>query len=259
MIQQDSLNTVLLKKEFPLKESKDSLSRFFTETGKVEIVETKRLKNENVPLWMHLSFSFWFVIIIFARQSYTFRLRQIFSATFKPKQVKLLQREGNLLKQSFPILLLLLFAFVISSFVFLIINQQNSNSFYFSLGEGFILLYGFVVLFHLLKFVLIKFLGILFETQLLSKLYLLDHFLFYISEGIVLFPVLILFVYSGLHIFLYLAVILLVVLWLFRLKRAFVLGLGCTNYSSHYLFLYLCTLEVMPIILIYKLSFQFLY
>jgi len=259
MIQKDSVNTVLLSSDFSLEENNDSLSRFFTETGKVEIIETKRLEYQNVPLWMHISFFFWLLIIIFARQSYTFRLRQIFAATFKPKQVKLLRREGNFLKQSFPILLLLLFAFVISLFAFLIINKQHPDSFYFAFGEGFLLLYGLLILFFLLKFLLIKILGILFDTQSLSSLYLLDHFLFYISEGILLFPVLILLVYSGLQIFLYLAVILLVTLWLFRLQRAFVLGLGCTNYSLHYLFLYLCTLEVMPIILIYKLSVQFVY
>lgn len=258
MIQSDSIHTVLLEKELPQKESHDSLSRFFTEVGKVEIVEKKRVEYENVSLWMHLSFFFWLVIIIFAKQSYTYRLRQIIWATLKPKQVKLLQREGNLLKQSFPILLLLLFGFVISLFAFLIIHQRKPGSFYFSSGEGFLLLYGLVILYHLLKFAVIKFTGILFETQSISTLYLLDHFLFYITEGIVLFPVLILYVYSGFAMFLYIAVILLVALLLFRLKRAFVLGLDCTNYSLHYLFLYLCTLEVMPIFLLYKLSVQFL-
>lgn len=257
MIQKDSLNTVFLAQDSSLQKNSDSLSRFFTETGKVEIIETKRLENDAVPLWIHLSFFFWIVIIIFARQSYTFRLRQIFAATFKPKQVKQLQREGNLLKQSFPILLLLLFAFVVSLFIFLVINQQYPESFYFSLGEGFLLLYGAVVLFHLIKFIIIKFTGILFETRSISTHYLLDHFLFYISEGIILFPLVILFVYSGMLLFLYIAVIVFVILWIFRLQRAISIGLGCTNYSSSYLFLYLCTLEVMPIVLLYKVSVQF--
>lgn len=79
MIQKDSLNTVFLAQDSSLQKNSDSLSRFFTETGKVEIIETKRLENDAVPLWIHLSFFFWIVIIIFARQSYTFRLRQIFA------------------------------------------------------------------------------------------------------------------------------------------------------------------------------------
>ena len=257
MIQKDSLNTSLLPEGFSLQKTNDSLHRFFSETGKVEIIEVERESNQAVPLWIHLSFLFWLVIIIFARQSYTLRLRQIFIATLKPKQVKQLQREGNLLKQSFPALLLLLYAFVVSLFAFLAVNQYFPESFYFSLGEGFLLLYGSVVLYHLLKFVAIKFIGILFETRSVSTRYLLDHFLFHISEGFALFPLVILFVYSEIQLFLYIALIMLVALWVFRLLRAISIGLECSNYSRSYLFLYLCTLEVLPIVLLYKLSIQF--
>lgn len=257
MIQKDSLNTVSLPEGFFLQKNSDSLFRFFSETGKVEIVETFHLENEPIPLWVHLSLFFWIFIVIFVRQSYMLRLRQIFAATLKPKHVKYLQREGNLLKQSFPALLLLLYAFVVSLFAFLAVNQYYPSSFYFSLGEGFLLLYGAVVLYHLLKFTAIKFLGTLFDTRAISTFYLLDHFLFHISEGLVLFPLVILFIYSELQLFLYIAIIVLIALWIYRLLRAISIGLGCINYSRSYLFLYLCTLEVLPVFLLYKLSLQF--
>lgn len=257
MIQKDSLNTISLAEEFSLEKSGDSLSRFFLESTKTEIREIKRLENAPTPLWIHLSLLFWVIIVIFARQSYTLRFRQIFVASIKPKHVKYLQREGNILKQNFPAILLLLYAFVISLFAFLAINKYYPGSFYFSLGEGFLLLYGAVILYHLLKFISIKIFGILFDTHTISTLYLLDHFLFHISSGIILFPLIILFIYSGLQLFLYIAVATLVTLWVYRLQRAVTIGLSCANYSRSYLFLYLCMLEVMPVFILYKLILQF--
>jgi len=258
MIQKDSVNTSLLPKELSIGKSSDSISHFFTNNSKVEMLEIKRLEYEAIPLWIHLSLFFWVIVIIIARQSYTLRLRQIFIAFLKPKQIKQLHREGNLLKQIFPALLLLLYAFVISLFTFLFLNQHFIQSFYFSSGEGFLFLYTAVILYHLLKFITIKFFGILFDTGSLSTLYLLDHFVFYISGGIILFPLIILYIYSEIQAFLYLAVIVLITLWVFRIIRAVFIGLDCINYSRYYLFLYLCTLEVLPIFLLYKLFFQFM-
>jgi len=258
MIQEDSINVITQAKVVSSVETKDSLARFFVEKGEVQIIETKRLEKNVVPLWMHLSLLLWVIVIVFARQSYTMRLRQIFVATINPKQVKQLQREGNILNQGFPVILLFLFVFTITLFAFITINQYFLNSFYFSSGEGFLILFGVVSFYHLLKFTAIWFSGALFETQRVSIRYLLDHFLFHISEGILLFPLLILFVYSGMLLFLYIALTVLLLLWVYRLQRAIIIGLACTNFSRSYLFLYLCTLEVLPIFLLYKLSGQFI-
>ncbi|MCD6089923.1 MAG: DUF4271 domain-containing protein [Bacteroidales bacterium] len=258
MIQVDSLNIIAGSEGFSLQKNKDSLSRFFVEKGKVQINEIKRVENELIPLWIHLSLLFWVFIVVFIRQSYAFRMRQIIIATLKPQQVKQLLREGALLRQGFPVILLLLYYFTISLFAFLVLGSQYPKSFYFSFGEGFLLLFVAVFLYHALKYVIIWILGFLFETQDISFRYLLDHYLFHISEGLVLFPLLILFIYSGLPLFLYVALIVLLALWFFRLQRAIVIGLACTKFSPSYLFLYLCTLEVVPFVLLYKLGLQFI-
>lgn len=238
--------------------AKESVGRFFIEKGKVEIKENKREENIATSNWIHFSLLFWVIVLVFARQSFSIRLRQIVVATINTKQVKQLQREGNLLKQGYPVLLMLLYAFSISLFAFIYINQKLPNSFYFSQSEGFFLLFGIVISFHFLKFLIIWIFGILFETLDLTVRYLIDHYIFYISEGLILFPFLILFIYSGLIVFLYAAMAMLIILWLFRLQRAIVIGIGGINFSRSYLFLYLCTLEVLPILMLYKLSLQFI-
>lgn len=234
-----------------------SFSRFFVEKGKTEMNEIKRLKSEAIPIWIHLSLFFWVFVILLARLSYSIRLRQIIVATINPQQAKQILREGTLLKQGFSLLLMLLFIFSISLFGFLVFNKEYPNSFYFSIGQSFLLLVAIIALFYVGKFITIWLLGILFETQTLSRRYLLDHYLFFITDGIFLFPLLILFVYSGLLVFVYIALLVFVGLWLYRLQRAIAIGLDCINFSPSYLFLYLCTLEVVPFFLIYKLIEQF--
>jgi|GEM_PF-3950976 len=243
---------------FALQKANDTVStRFFVDHGKTTLNYHKKTTEEATPLWIHLSLFFWVAVVLFARQSYTMRLRQILVATFNPQHVKQLQREGNLLKQAFPILFLFLHAFVISLFAFRMLSIHFPRSFYFSSKEGFVLLYVLVVLLFFAKFIAIWFSGILFQTKAVSRPYLLDHVLFYITEALLLFPLLILYVYSGMQIFAYVALTVLFALWLFRLQRAVVIGLACTNFSRSYLFLYLCTLEVLPVLLLYKISIQY--
>lgn len=257
MNQADSLNSSLIPSEDTIAMSADTLPRFFIVKGKTQINEMKRVEEISNPLWVHMSLLFWVFVLVFVRQSYTLRMKQIVMATLNTQQIKQLLREGSMLKQGFPAVLMVLYYFTISLFAFLVINKQFPHSFYFSIGQSFLILFGAVIVFNVFKFLTIWLTGFLFETQALSLSYLIDHYLFQISEGFVLFPLLILFVYSGLPIFFYTACILLVFLWIFRLKRALVIGLACTNFSSSYLFLYLCTLEVIPFILLYKLGLQF--
>ncbi len=254
---EDSLNIASQLYPFQLQENKKPLTRFFVEKGKVEINEIKREKNQIVPLWIHLSFLFWLIVMLFIRQSYMFRLRQIILATYSQQQARQLYREGNILKQGFPVLLMFLFTFSLSLFAFEAIKFQFPGSFNLSFGQSFLLLFGAIIFLHFTKFISIWLLGFLFETRQISGRYLNEHYIFYISEGIILLPLLILYIYSGAILFMYIAVIVLFALWIYRLFRAVIVGLDCTNYSRSYLFLYLCTLEVLPIFLLYKLSIQF--
>ncbi len=257
MQQQDSLNTDFLSTDHNLRKTKDSLSNFFTSKGAAKINEVKLSHAKETPLWLHSSLFFWVIILILARHFYWAQLQQIFRVTLHLKSNKA-QRESNRQNQGFPLLLLILYYFSLAVFVFLMINTYFPNTFYFSLGSGFLILLSILISLYLIKFIVIWFLGILFETKSVSQAYLSDYYLFQVSEGILLFPLLILFVYSELQIFLYLVVLLHVSLWIYRLFRAIIIGLGCTNFSRSYLFLYLCTLEVVPFIFLYKLMSQFI-
>jgi hypothetical protein len=257
MQQKDSLNTEFLSSDSHLLKTQDSLSQFFTSKGAVKINEVKLSHAKETPLWLHISLFLGVIILILARHFYWAQLQQIFRLTLHLKSKKA-QRESNRQNQGFPILLLILYYYSLAAFVFLLINKYLPNTFYFSLGGGFLILLSILISIYLIKFLVIWFSGILFETKSVSQAYLSDYYLFQVSEGILLFPILILFVYSELQFFLYLAILLHVSLWIYRFFRAIIIGLGCTNFSRSYLFLYLCTLEVVPFIFLYKMMIQFI-
>jgi hypothetical protein len=115
------------------------------------------------------------------------------------------------------------------------------------------------LIFFLIKYVLIYFFGILFRLEALCSKYNFNHTLFFITDGLVLIPFVFLFYFlpNNLQFSMLIASIIAIsILFLFRLLRGFALVFKNTKASQFYLFVYLCTVEFLPIIIIYKYLFS---
>ncbi|MDD4739581.1 MAG: DUF4271 domain-containing protein [Bacteroidales bacterium] len=113
--------------------------------------------------------------------------------------------------------------------------------------------------FFLIKYVLIYFFGLLFRLEALCSKYNFNHTLFFITDGLVLIPFVFLFYFlpNNLQFSMLIASIIAIsMLFLFRLLRGFALVFKNTKASQFYLFVYLCTVEFLPIIIIYKYLFS---
>ena len=113
--------------------------------------------------------------------------------------------------------------------------------------------------FFLIKYVLIYFFGLLFRLEALCSKYNFNHTLFFITDGLVLIPFVFLFYFlpNNLQFSILIASIIAIsILFLFRLLRGFALVFKNTKASQFYLFVYLCTVEFLPIIIIYKYLFS---
>ncbi len=113
--------------------------------------------------------------------------------------------------------------------------------------------------FFLIKYVLIYFFGLLFRLEALCSKYNFNHTLFFITDGLVLIPFVFLFYFlpNNLQFSMLIASIIAIsILFLFRLLRGFALVFKNTKASQFYLFVYLCTVEFLPIIIIYKYLFS---
>lgn len=113
-----------------------------------------------------------------------------------------------------------------------------------------------IIVIYSIKFFSIQFFGHIFKAQAEANEYSLLVFLFCNVLGLFMFPLIIclvflkqfspgIFIYSGLSIILVFTAI--------RLLRAIILGASNFKISKFYLFLYLCTLEILPFIILIKL------
>jgi hypothetical protein len=113
----------------------------------------------------------------------------------------------------------------------------------------------FVMLFFLMKIIILQFLGFVFKTKDLSKLTIFFSFLFDRTLGFVLFPLVIMLYFFSFEIssaVIVISFICFLLLLSFKLFWLWKIGTNSFGLSRFYIFLYLCTLEIFPLLLLAK-------
>ena len=110
----------------------------------------------------------------------------------------------------------------------------------------------FLLAFLFSKTIIILIIGKIFHTEKKTKEYLLNMLTFILVTGIILLPINILITYFQSDIFIYIAYLIIAIILLLWLIRGFNIGISYQNYSSLHLFIYLCSLEILPLIVITK-------
>lgn len=156
--------------------------------------------------------------------------------------------------------------FLISFFLF--INYMVTFSLFIFLAIGYIfdesvdpysdvpsiLNISFIVFaFFLYQLVFIRTTGFLFNTKTISKqqqsIYVnVDNLM-----GIILIPLLILMIYTNVKQFVFVGIFIVLMIHLFRWHRTLILGKSISGFSVFHLFMYLCTLEIIPFLILIKL------
>lgn len=146
------------------------------------------------------------------------------------------------------------FLFVISSSLFIgqLIKKQTRETSFWS-----ICLYSAIAitLIYLIKYIVIKLSGWLFNAPAAASTY--NYVVFSINKiiGILLIPLTILIAYSGSNdtSSLYtLTGIMIACLFLYRYISSFILIRGSLNVTAFHFFLYLCAVEIIPLLIVYK-------
>ena len=194
-------------------------------------------------------------ILIFAtiRYSYVNYIKHLFTSLFNyPTAVRLWQ-ESSYPASHAAYRLDAIFYITVSVFVFQVLNvfgisNASNRILYYLFVLGGILVYFFG------KRLLYQTIGTLFETRTETGEYLFNMSNFNRSLGIVLIPLVALVSFSPVgnpKIVVFTGIAIILVFQLLLLQRG-VLILLRKQFSILYLFLYLCTLEFLPLLLIYK-------
>ena len=112
-----------------------------------------------------------------------------------------------------------------------------------------------VLLFFLLKLILIKLLGFFFKVKDLAKLAIFFSLLFDKTLGFVLFPLVVVIYFFSVDIsstVLMISLGLFIILFMLKLFWLWKIGTNSFGLSQVYIFLYLCSIEIFPLLLLIK-------
>ena len=206
------------------------------------------------PGWISVLIILCFFLFAIAQYSYYKRMQQIVKSFFATRLFNQLSRDSGLFRERVSIFLFSSYLLCLSLFLF------NSYNFYFDIPLSglisfwlFIKILAGVSIFYLFKMWLFNFSGFIFKTKKETSDYVFNIYIFGQIAGIALLPVIVLVSYLHSETIIYAGGILLVLLYIYSLYRGMICVTHGVKISVYYLFLYLCTLEILPLFIIAKI------
>ena len=188
-----------------------------------------------------------FLLIAVLKSYYWKHTKLLFMGIFAQRYANQYLREENAFTERVSFITFLLMSV---NFSLIIINLTDIKS----VSET-VSLIGGVMLFFIIKIVLIFLLGIIFRVKDIAKLGIFFSFLFDRALGFFLFPIVILLYFFSFNIApfaMLIVVVFFVVLLLLKLFWLWKIGTKAFGLSHFYIFLYLCVLEISPLLLLGK-------
>ncbi len=196
------------------------------------------------------------LILLFAILKNTFskQLVAIVQSFFSNRALGNLNKEDNLFT-SWPFLLLFVqFGFTIGMFFFLMAQYKKIDD----VAQGFqfyVTISILIIVLYVLKIIVLRLLGYVFNVQKPVNEYISILYLSYFNASLLFMPLVVAFALSPLKygvFYIAIATILLAIIFVFQFIRAGINILSHYRFSKVYLFLYFCTLEICPILILIK-------
>lgn len=224
---------------------------------KVEGDMNLKIREEyNHPYWVSGIIIICFILFAWGRLFFRRRLDMIFRAVFAKNYANQLIREGNLFNERIGLVLFLVYLQIIALYVYLSLPLFPEIRPPFDGGVLYLAIVGFFIAFWIFKLVLSKAISLLFNTGEQAGELLANMYLFNLFAGIVLLPLVACMAFANREIFFYISLLLIILIYAYRILREAQVGFKIIKFSPFHLFLYLCTLEILPIIVLAKILTQ---
>ncbi len=216
----------------------------------------QQLKNSN-PDWLFLVLVIVLGVLTYLRVFYRKNFFQIIAACFNNNLTNQIVRDENLLMQRASVMLNVTFSIIAAAFIYLMSIQFEWSL--DGMGTGFfrfIFLVFIVSAVFTLKFLVLRFCAYLFNLGREMSAYIFNVFIINNLLGLALIPIVALILFG--HILsasslIFIALGLAAVAYLYRIGRGILIATSYTGFSTFYLFLYLCALEIAPLLVLMKL------
>lgn len=231
-------------------------SSIFTEYSHKKINFVNQPVDKRIPAWLPVILLMYVLIMAAARRISGNRIMQILKASFSPHYLNQLERDADILKEGNTIGFLVLYLISAALTTMAAIDLfTKANSVYTLSMLG--LIAGGLLVFSVLQILLILSTGRIMNTITQSREHILNSIILAETAGVITLPLSVSYIYSG-HLFLlYISLGVFTLMMLLRYFRIFIIGISNKQYSLLYLFLYLCTLEILPVLLAVKYATNF--
>ncbi len=224
------------------------------EVIKPEIILPEKKMSKDYPDWSIGIFIIALIIFATVRIFFNKYLNQLFSAVVSYPTASRLFRERslNILHGSFR--LEVLFYIILSYFIFQAGIEFGFDYKLSTITNYFIILSG-VLAYFAGKRILYYLVGFVSDNLPPTQEYLFNSNQYYRVLGLILLPVSLIInfaSFSNMKIMFYIGIMLILIVYLLLLLRGIKILL-MKHFSIYYLILYLCTLEILPLVFIYKL------
>ncbi len=203
--------------------------------------------------WHGLIVLLMFSIIVLSKILYPRRFNQFIQASFSNAGLHMLLREWHPIRN----ILTYLYGFVyLAGFAVVILEildyigagfEITGNSYY-----DFLIVFSGVVFIIAGKFQTILWLSVIFNLKDSGIRYLANQIIFGLITSLLFIPALLVLIYNPSNIAVIITLLILLILQLIRFMRGFMVGLAEKGIHLFYLFLYLCALEIVPLLLLAK-------
>jgi len=231
--------------------------RFITEQDIITYIPTDYSIN-TVAEWITYLILGGFILIAILNFLHRKKLVLFFNAIFSRSQASLVMREGNPFRKQITLMLTLIYLIAVPMlFYSFVVYYVGSDNF---IDNGIIFYLELVLFFlglFLYKVIFIQFTANIFQTEKPSYELLVNILIFNLIIGILILPIITLFIYTQIDIFLYISLGIYFIGLLLRQFRQLMVGLSRSIFSVLHLFLYLCTLELIPVVIISKILLNY--
>lgn len=205
------------------------------------------------PIWVLLSVFSLFLAIALVRLAFPTDFSVIVQAYFDERTLQQVSKEDNMLTSWPYVFLYLIFSFALGLFIVL---MESTFQYLDVLNlENYLQTAFLVALLFIVKILLIRFISYVFEMDRLVREYVTVLYLVYFNSMLFLMPFLLTAAFAPtayFNILLILFGLLAVTLFLYRFLRTAFRLFGNLRFSVFYLILYLCALEVAPILILVR-------
>lgn len=246
-------DSLLHKDSTPHTTTLDTIPGQFYSTGHTVLAPQPR--HENLQFWIPGVLFMAFLLIVLLRVFDARRLRQLFGAFLRMSSVSQFYREEYALTNRVSFFLLLNYLLCGALFIYQVLVYFTGGA---ASGGGIILfglLAGGLALSYTVKVAAVRLLGGIFEVQDAAAEYTYNVLLFNKMLGLILFPVAVLLAFAVQlrpEWLVFLGLGFWSIALVYRILRGVLIGLSTGGVSVVNLFLYLCTLELLPFVVITK-------